>query len=203
MTYAAQMFQPLAAEEGAAAAEVGAGADKVKQRPIVPVPEDAPDMNYWHRKHGKPSASWPYHDGQGQIVGYVCRWDFTDGEGRRQKEIRPVCYCDIGNSRRAWRSVGMPAPRPLYRLPDVLARSSSRVLVLEGEKAADAAAKLFEGPFQTTTNTTYNTTNTTVTDTADTSVMVSGGRIEPRNGRVQGRRPRWGRQSASTVLSSA
>ncbi len=150
MSDAAQMFQPLAAEEVAAAAEVGAGADKVKPRPIVPVPEDAPDMNYWHPEHGKPSKEWPYHDAGGQVVGYVLRWDFTGNDGKPDKEIRPVCYCELDDGRRAWRAAGMPTPRPFYRLPDVLARRDARVLVVEGEKAADAAAKLFPDLVATT-----------------------------------------------------
>ena len=54
MTDAAQMFQPLAAEEVAAAAlaagEVAAGADKVKPRPIVPMPEDAEPQGPFTKK---------------------------------------------------------------------------------------------------------------------------------------------------------
>lgn len=36
-----------------------------------------------------------------------------------------------------------PAPRPLYNLPALTARPDAPVLVVEGEKAADAAARLF------------------------------------------------------------
>ena len=36
-----------------------------------------------------------------------------------------------------------PAPRPLYRLPQLEQRIWSEVLITEGEKAADAAALLF------------------------------------------------------------
>ena len=142
MTDAAQMYQPLSAEE-VAAVEVAGRAVEGKPTPIVPVPEDAPDMNYWHPEHGEPSRAWPYHDAGGQVVGYILRWDFTGNDGKPDKAILPVCYCNLGNSRRAWRSVGMRAPRPLYQLPDVLARRDARVLVVEGEKAADAATKLF------------------------------------------------------------
>ncbi len=168
MTETAQMFEPLSSEEAAAAADVGAGTDKVKPRPIVPVPEDAPPMQYRHPKRGAPSKAWAYLDAGGQVVGHVLRWDFTGRDGQPDKGILPVCYCDLGDGRRAWRAVGMPAMRPLYRLPDVIGRPDARVLVVEGEKAVDAAAKLFEGPYQTT-NTTYNTTNTSVTE--DSSVV--------------------------------
>ena len=36
-----------------------------------------------------------------------------------------------------------PTPRPLYRLPELLARPGAPILVTEGEKAADAAQRLF------------------------------------------------------------
>ncbi len=114
MTDAAQMYQPLSAEE-VAADEVAGRAVEVKPRPIVPVPEDAPRMQYRHREHGEPSRAWPYHDAGGQVVGYVLRWDFTGKGGKPDKEIRPVCYCDLGDGRRAWRSVGMPVPRQARR----------------------------------------------------------------------------------------
>ena len=145
------MFQPLSPEETVAAEAVTerAAQDQTKPVPIVPVPEDAPPMQYRHPEHGAPSKVWPYHDSDGRLVGYVLRWDFTNSDGEPDKDIRPVCYCDIGGGRRAWRPVGMPLPRPLLRLPDVLARRDARVLVCEGEKAADAAAKLFEGLYLT------------------------------------------------------
>jgi hypothetical protein len=82
------------------------------------------------RKRGKPTAVWTYEDGHGEAVGLVVRWD-----GRNGKEIRPVaCHRD------GWRISAMPEPRPLYRLP-ALAKAG-RVIVCEGEKAADAAGFL-------------------------------------------------------------
>jgi hypothetical protein len=82
------------------------------------------------RRHGKLSAWWPYHDAQGEPVGVVVRWDTPDG-----KDIRPVARHADG-----WRIGAMPDPRPLYGLPDVA--SARRVVVCEGEKAADAARSL-------------------------------------------------------------
>ena len=45
-----------------------------------------------------------------------------------------------------------PAPRPLYRLPDLVDRPDAPVLVVEGEKAADAAARRFPGHVVTTSS---------------------------------------------------
>ena len=174
------MFQPLSVEEVAAAAlaagEVADRAHEVKPRPIVPVPEDAPPMQYRHPKRGAPSKAWAYLDAGGQVVGYVLRWDFTGKDGKPDKGILPVCYCDLGGGRRAWRSVGMPTPRPLYRLPDILAPPDAIVLIVEGEKAADAAAKLFEGFYTTEESSVTDTANTSLTEenlvTDTTSAMV-------------------------------
>ncbi len=55
------MFQPLSAEE-VTPVEVSTGTDKVKPRPIVPVPADAPPLDYRHPKRGAPSKAWAYLD---------------------------------------------------------------------------------------------------------------------------------------------
>jgi hypothetical protein len=82
------------------------------------------------RTHGKQSALWTYHNAQGEPVGVVVRWDKPSG-----KHIRPVARHADG-----WRIGAMPEPRPLYGLPDLVA--ANRVIVTEGEKAADAARAL-------------------------------------------------------------
>ena len=152
MTDAAYMFQPLSGDEVATAEVAGARAAQCRTKPvpIVPIPANAPPMQFRHQEHGEPSSTWEYLDAQGRVVGYVLRWDFTGSDGNRDKDIRPVCYCDLGDGRRAWRAAGFPGLRPLYRLPDILARPDARVLVVEGEKAADAAAKLFPDLVATT-----------------------------------------------------
>ena len=66
------------------------------------------------------------------------------------KEILPVTFCDLGNGKRAWRSKGMPSPRPLFGLPDILARPDAPVMITEGEKTRDAAAALFPDMVVTT-----------------------------------------------------
>jgi len=79
------------------------------------------------RKHGKRSALWIYHNAQGDPVGVVVRWDKAGG-----KDIRPVARRGGG-----WTIGGMPEPRPLYGLPDLV--GAERVFITEGEKAADSA----------------------------------------------------------------
>ncbi|MFG1312054.1 DUF927 domain-containing protein [Xanthobacter autotrophicus] len=142
------MFAPLTPDEAPASEHAAAkGGGKT---PILPVPADAPPMKFRHPKLGEPSRSWPYHDAEGRLVGYVCRWDFTTEAGAPAKEVLPVTYCDLGNGKAGWRSKGMPAPRPLFGLPDILDRPDAMVMVTEGEKTRDAAALLFPDMVVTT-----------------------------------------------------
>ena len=68
---------------------------------------------------------WPY--GSGFLV---CRFP--------GKKIRPLWYDGT-----AWRWKAPPEPRPLYRLDALRARPDAPVLIVEGEKTADAAQLLF------------------------------------------------------------
>lgn len=84
------------------------------------------------RRHGPRSAIWTYLSAAGKPVGLVIRWNTPDG-----KDVRPVSLKADGSG---WIIGGMPTPRPLYGLPDLLAtKPGDRVYVTEGEKAADAA----------------------------------------------------------------
>lgn len=79
-------------------------------------------------QHGKRSATWIYANAQGEPVGVIVRWDHAHG-----KTIRPVSRTPGG-----WIHGGMPTPRLLYRLPDLLAEPESMVFVVEGEKCCEA-----------------------------------------------------------------
>lgn len=68
---------------------------------------------------------WPY--GSGFLV---CRFP--------GKKIRPLWYDGT-----AWRWKAPPEPRPLYRLDALRTRSDAPILIVEGEKTADAAQLLF------------------------------------------------------------
>jgi len=81
-------------------------------------------------KHGQRSAKWIYNDALGDPVCVIVRWDKACG-----KVIRPVSK--VGDR---WIIGGMPEPRPLYRLPDQA--YADRVVITEGEKAADAARSI-------------------------------------------------------------
>jgi hypothetical protein len=81
------------------------------------------------RRHGAPSALWTYRDAAGDPVGVVIRWNREDGS----KRILPASRNGSG-----WVLRGMPNPRPLYALPELVeGPAGSTVYVTEGEKAAD------------------------------------------------------------------
>ena len=75
---------------------------------------------------------WTYHDKTGEPVMVAVRFDKADGK----KSFLQISRCDGG-----WHCKAMEAPRPLYRLPEVL-ESEGPVYICEGEKATDAAVSI-------------------------------------------------------------
>lgn len=106
---------------------------------ILPVPESAPQPPCCHAQHGQASALWRYTDGQGCTLSYVARFDTPAG-----KVILPLCFAQYGTNRPQWVWKALPEPRPLYNLPGLTALpDDAPVLLVEGEKTADAAQVLF------------------------------------------------------------
>lgn len=94
---------------------------------------DAP-ASFNHYRHGAPSKTWTYHNADGGIIGYICRFDLPTGE----KEVLPYVYA-TDDKRSEWRWMGFAKPRPLYNLHRIAANPTASILVVEGEKTADAA----------------------------------------------------------------
>lgn len=107
-------------------------------QPIAPVPDTAPEPTFNHYDHGQPSRVWKYTDAYGNTVGYVCRFDKEGGK----KEVLPYSYSTNG-SRSEWRWLGFGRPRPLYNLNSLMEQPSATVIVVEGEKTADATQLLY------------------------------------------------------------
>lgn len=102
---------------------------------VTPVPSGAraPDFKHTHRK--SPERTWAYRRA-GQLLGYVVRFRTSDGG----KEIMPHTWCrSLSDSSGAacWRWKQWADPRPLYLAAGDL--SGRPVLIVEGEKCADAA----------------------------------------------------------------
>jgi hypothetical protein len=107
------------------------------RRVVTPVPEACADCPCTHPRYGPPAARWTYFDGNGEVLGYVARYE-PAGE---RKQIVPWTW-----DGERWGMGQWPSPRPLYGLQELEARPESAVLVVEGEKAAEAARR-FATPY--------------------------------------------------------
>jgi len=96
-----------------------------------------------HPEHGQPSKRWAYRNRDGNVVFYVCR--FNNGP----KGI-PLTYWPTGGGDGEWRWKAFPAPRSLLNLDRLARHPENPVLVVEGEKTADAAQDLFPNYVVTT-----------------------------------------------------
>lgn len=67
------------------------------------------------------------------------RFDKPDGG----KEVLPFTYCRHADDRAEWRWKAPPSERTLYNLHRLAERPDAPVLVVEGEKVADAAREIF------------------------------------------------------------
>lgn len=132
--------QPIVRPSAAAVEAARAKTEREKRngQVILPVPDNAPPVDFRHRERGEPSRVWTYRNAAGQIFGYACRFDFKKPDGSAGKEFVPRHFTTKG-----WRWVSAPTPRPLYGLEELAKKPGSSVLVVEGEKACDAARVMF------------------------------------------------------------
>jgi putative DNA primase/helicase len=99
--------------------------------PHAPINQPMPDLR--HYKHGRPSTHWIYRTEEGNIAGIIARFDLSNGK----KETLPMVWCKDSNGGATWQWKAMKEPRPLYALPF----TSETIVVVEGEKCADAVAR--------------------------------------------------------------
>ncbi|WP_177198139.1 VapE domain-containing protein [Nitrosomonas communis] len=113
-------------------------------RPILPAPDDAGQYPLAHPVRGRPQATYEYFNAQGNLLGIICRFTTSDGG----KEVLPCCFAEhTQNKKREWRWMAFPEPRPLYGLYELAQYPDLPVLIVEGEKCADAGHKLLKGQF--------------------------------------------------------
>lgn len=133
-------------------------------RPICPVPVDAPPMfdcagraarvfnpkragerNEW--SSWRPALVHPYRSESGGLLGYVLRIACSGGG----KFTPTVTFCeDVTGNERLWCIVPFPRPLPLYGLDRLGRNPERRVVLVEGEKTADAAQRLLPRSVATT-----------------------------------------------------
>ena len=112
--------------------------------PIYPAPKEPVDiqnnkfLNYV-LKDGTETHRFAYLDADKNLLGYVVR---IEKEG--DKVTLPLTYCkDITTGKTFWKWKGFGKDAPLYGLDQLAEKPKAPVLVVEGEKAAEAAKKQF------------------------------------------------------------
>ena len=144
-----KMFLRLSPDDRRAGEHGAPAGEKDDYTPVIPVPKDAPAPD-WNKLRptkatGDPVWTWPYHTAENELALYVALWKPKDPNGRKKKVIRPATWDGT-----EWKLKGLPAPRPLYRLPAILESPDKFVIVVEGEKCADAARDGFPAHTVTT-----------------------------------------------------
>ena len=111
---------------------------------IIPVPEEAftGDITKglkesFYRKGMIESGQYCYQDLEGNILGYVIRF-----EKDKDKITLPLTYCVNDKGTKSWWWKGFPVPRLPYGA-ELLKASTNTILIVEGEKKCDAARSLF------------------------------------------------------------
>ena len=114
----------------------------------IPAPNNAPppppSLNVAKKgekeKYLRPSSIYKYTDASGAVIRYIYRFDPTPENGLDKKQFRPViCHRDKSGRLiwQSWRDI--PDNRPLYGLEALAENHTAPVLVVSGEKCADAA----------------------------------------------------------------
>ena len=98
------------------------------------------DVAYHNKKFCcLPSAYYKYTDKLGITAFYIVRWDFIKNN-QQKKETRPYIF---NSEKQIWESKGFSNLRQLYNLSELVLRPNTPVLIVEGEKTAEAAKLLF------------------------------------------------------------
>lgn len=117
-------------------AAIPAKLSEPKENDLVAPPDDVvPETN--HKTLGWPTHTWTYTSPEGAPLFYVCRYTRPDGK----KEFRPFSWSNKTERfvNRAW-----PSPRPIYGLDLLNQDPKAPILIVEGEKAADAARQFIK-----------------------------------------------------------
>jgi len=106
--------------------------------PIFPIPPDAQKPQFNHRQMGQPVYIWQYLNEVRQLIGFNLRFDTPTG-----KVFLPLNYGRFQGRTPGWRYKGFQKPLPLYGLELLASYPEKNLVLVEGEKTADAARKLF------------------------------------------------------------
>jgi len=91
-----------------------------------------------HSKYGEHTAVFEYRRADNKVAGYICRFDPPN---ERKQLIPRTCYIRADKTI-YWRWKKWPGLSPLYQLPELLANTNKKVLIVEGEGKANKAQRL-------------------------------------------------------------
>ena len=106
-------------------------------RPILPVPEGVPALAQRKGEEGR----WEYRDAEGRLLFLRVRTP----DPAKGKAVITWTWCETGPGMAEWRPKAPDKPWPVYGLDRLARNPEARVLVVEGEKTADAAERIFPG----------------------------------------------------------
>lgn len=126
-------FAPLSDEEISSVENDSLLENKSESCQTAPIPQDAPSPPSIHPSYGKVVERWPYTNVDGKVVFYCCRFETENG-----KKVLPQTYAE---DRWQWRAI--PDKRCLYGLAALKDNQNVCVVIVEGEKCAEAAKIIF------------------------------------------------------------
>jgi len=108
----------------------------------VPPPSSVRPLSMTTRAHGEPIAVWQYQTAEGQPWGYAARYE-VEVDGVTKKLVLQWTYGKSeGETNARWACKHFSKPRPLYGL-ELLRDVTKEIVIVEGEKTAEAARELF------------------------------------------------------------
>lgn len=88
-------------------------------------------------------AAWAYRDRDGRLHGYTCRVEFEKPDGTIGKDVIPVTWMrNTKTGVEQLRQTSLPKPRLLYGTELLNSHPRANIILVEGEKTADAARRL-------------------------------------------------------------
>lgn len=114
---------------------------------IAPANEPAPKVLHVNRDgewiERQVVAAWPYRDLDGNLHAYTCRVEFNKPDGSIGKDVIPVCWkTNTATGEQRWKQGALFEPRMLYGTEFIEASPDANIILVEGEKAADAGRRL-------------------------------------------------------------
>ncbi|CAM5771839.1 hypothetical protein LMIY3S_03643 [Labrys miyagiensis] len=114
---------------------------------IMPVPEGVThnlSVGMVFRSNLKLVRWWEYRDSEGRLLTIVTRFEAPEPNGQENKPKKEILPYSYFGPEEGWLFKGTGLPKnPLYGLPDLAQRPDAPILLVEGEKACDAARRLF------------------------------------------------------------